>query len=216
MRRGPYLLDADGRLFDLLKDPGQRNACNEQHPDVVQEMQEKVENWKVDVLKSAKPRRPFLLGHPQRSWASLPAQDGKCGGPNVVRSNSAPNCSFFTKIQSPEDRIRWEVEVLQAGEYRIDAMMTVPKEAIGSSICVRIGQQECIGVLREAHDAKLYGDGNDRVPRNTESLMKRFATFNLGILPLGAFAGEVEVRLAEPLASGAFLELQGLDFERLK
>lgn len=216
MRRGPYLLDADGRLFDLLKDPGQRNACNEQHPDIVQEMQGKVENWKVDVLKSAKPRRPFLLGHPQRSWASLPAQDGKCGGPNVVRSNTAPNCSFFTKIQSPEDRIRWEVEVLQAGEYRIDAMMTVPKEAIGSSICVRIGQQECIGVLREAHDAKLYGDGNDRVPRNTESLMKRFATFNLGILPLEAFAGEVEVRLAEPLASGAFLELQGLDFERLK
>ncbi len=216
MRRGPYLLDADGRLFDLFKDPGQRNACNEQYLEVVQQMQEKVEKWKVDVLKSAKPRRPFLLGHPQRSWATLPAQDGKCGGPNVVRSNTAPNCSFFTKIQSPEDRIRWEVEVLQAGEYRIEAMMTVPKEAIGASLCVKIGERECVGVLREAHDAKLYGDGNDRVPRNTESLMKRFASFELGVLPLEVLVGEVEVRLAEPLAAGAFLELQGLDFERLK
>ncbi|MFM8486830.1 MAG: N-acetylgalactosamine 6-sulfate sulfatase, partial [Bacteroidota bacterium] len=109
MRRGPYLLDADGKLFDLIADPGQRKECNEQYPDVVQQMQEKVEKWRVDVLKSAKPRRPFLIGHLQRSWASLPAQDGKCAGPNVVRSNTAPNCSYFTRIHSPEDRVRWEV-----------------------------------------------------------------------------------------------------------
>lgn len=216
MRRGSYVLAADGKLFDLSKDPGQSSACNEQYPDVVQQMQERVEKWKVDVLKSAKPRRPFLLGHPQRSWANLPAQDGKCGGPNVVRSNTAPNCSFFTMIRSPEDRIRWEVEVLQAGEYRIEAMLTVPKEAIGSSLCVRIGERECIGVLREAHDSKLYGDGNDRVPRNTESLMKRFASFELGSVFLDAGAGEIEVQLTGPLAEGVGLDLQGLDFELLK
>lgn len=216
MRRGPYLLDADGKLFDLLADPGQRKESNELYPDIVRQMKEEVEKWRGGVLKSAKPRRPFLIGHPQRPWAILPAQDGKCSGPQVVRSNTAPNCSYFTRIESSEDRVRWDVEVLQSGAYRIDAMLTVPPEAIGSSLRVRIGGRECVGVLQESHESQLIGESNDRVPRNTESLMKRFASFEIGVLAMEAGVGEIEVQLTESLAEGIGLELQELDFELLK
>jgi hypothetical protein len=216
MRRGPYLLDADGKLFDLLADPGQRKESNELYPDIVRQMKEEVEKWRGGVLKSAKPRRPFPIGHPQRPWAILPAQDGKCSGPQVVRSNTAPNCSYFTRIESSEDRVRWDVEVLQSGAYRIDAMLTVPPEAIGSSLRVRIGGRECVGVLQESHESQLIGESNDRVPRNTESLMKRFASFEIGVLAMEAGVGEIEVQLTESLAEGIGLELQELDFELLK
>jgi hypothetical protein len=95
-------------------------------------------------------------------------------------------------------------------------MLTVPPEAIGSSLRVRIGGRECVGVLQESHESQLIGESNDRVPRNTESWMKRFASFEIGVLAMEAGVGEIEVQLTESLAEGIGLELQELDFELLK
>lgn len=214
MREGQYLLDADGKLFDVANDLGQHRDLSQQFQRQTESMKEAVQQWKDDVLKSAKPRRPFLIGHQARTLTILPAQDGKCSGPSVVRSNTAPNCSYFTKILTPEDRCRWDVEVLTPATYTVRLQMTVPPEALGKSVQVRIADQTCTGVLSESFVSDPYGSSNDRVPRKTESLMKRFASITIGSIALEKGAGVLEVALVDPLENSNYIELKGVELAR--
>ena len=213
MREGAYLLDAEGKLFDVLNDLGQHSDLSEQLPQQTESMKEAVNRWREDVLKSAKPRRPFLIGHQSRPKSLLPAQDGKCSGPSVVRSNTAPNCSYFTKLKTPEDRCRWEVEILHEGTYTVRLQMTVPTDALGKSIQVKIGDKRCEGVLSESFISEPYGSSNDRVTRKTESLMKRFASIQIGTITLEPGIGDLEVALVEPLENSAGVEWQGVELQ---
>jgi hypothetical protein len=92
--------------------------------------------------------------------------------------------------------------------------MTVPPEALGKSVQVRIADQTCTGVLSESFVSDPYGSSNDRVPRKTESLMKRFASITIGSIALEKGAGVLEVALVDPLENSNYIELKGVELAR--
>ena len=211
MRQGKYLLDAQGDLFDLLEDPGQNRPITQREPELVNQMKSSVGTWRNEVLLSAESRRPFLIGHPDRSIAELPAQDGKCQGPFVRRSDTAPNCSYFTRIRSPEDVLEWDVEALQPGRYRIVVNYTAPQEAVGASLGIAFGDREISGVIPSAFTCVPRGEENDRYPRKSESFLKDFGSFELGSLDLQPNRSSFKVRLKNGLPGDSFIEIQGIE-----
>jgi len=214
MRQGPYLLDPDGSLFNVVNDPTQQSNLAESEATIRQSMSEAVQRWREEVLRSAQANRPFIIGHPKRPVATLPAQDGKCKGPTVKRSDTAPNCSFFTNIRSTEDRLTWEIEPLQTGTYSVWISYTASAEAVGKHLKISVLDDELTNAIQTAFDSPLRGKENDRVQRKSESLMKDFKQVKLGVMNLKAQRGSCEIRLTDPITEGGFIEIQSVEFRK--
>lgn len=212
MRQDLYLLDPDNALFDLINDPSQQRDLAQSEPEKVASMANDVKRWREQVLRSAQTNRPFLVGHPQRPIAILPAQDGKCKGPSVKRSDTAPNCSFFTNIRTPEDSVFWDLEVIQPGSYSVWIHYTASESAVGKKIKMTFAENEIIGSIDSAYASPLRGDKNDRVTRKSESLMKDFQISKLGSFRPSAKQGMCELRLLEPIEPSGLIEIQAIEF----
>jgi hypothetical protein len=197
-----FRLDATGQLFDLSKDPGQKQNVAADHLEATKRLSEAVDRWKRAVLGELPKSdgRPFPVGFAEFPRAVLPARDGVPHG-GVKRSAPAPNCSFFTHWTKPDDRMTWEVEVNTAGRYKAIVHYTCPKTDVGSVVELTLGKAKWGGAIAEAHDSPLRGKEQDRVPRRGESYVKDFRPLSLGVVELPA--GKATLTLRATKVAGA-------------
>jgi hypothetical protein len=193
VRTQRYRLDPTGKLYDMTADPGQDRDVAKENPEITAKLTETVAEWKREVLPKAKDDRPFPVGHADFRTAFLPARDGVPSG-NVRRSANAPNCSYLTNWVSADDRITWDIDVLNAGEYEAVVYYTCPRKDIGSTVELRLNESRVQGKVTEPHDPPLVGAEFDRVPRSGESYVKEFKPLRLGVFRLAKGRGQLTLR----------------------
>jgi len=184
VRSQKYRLDNENQLFDIDKDPGQRNDISEKHPKVTKNLIQAKEKWKDEVLAELpqKDPRPFLIGDPNYSYTQIPARDGIAHG-NIKRSNQWPNCSFFTNWNNLQDSITWESEVMADGDFEVEIYYTCPTGDVGSTVELSFNNSRLITKITKANDSKIKGMEYDRVPR-IESYVKDFKPMTMGTIHL--------------------------------
>ena len=194
VRTQQYRLDHAGQLFDMVNDPGQSKPITNQQPSVALELQAYVDKWKAELLTGLKDSdRPFTIGHPDFPLTQLPARDGQPHG-SIQRSNKAPNCSYFTNWKNTEDTMIWPVEVLAAGNFEVEMYYTCPESLVGAEVELTLGESQLRASIEVANDPPQIGAQHDRVPRDTESLVKDFKPLQLGVVHLEAGEGELTLR----------------------
>jgi arylsulfatase A-like enzyme len=192
-----YRLDAEGRLYDMIGDPGQARNVAADHPDVTARLKTEVASWSAELLPGLKDdRRPFPVGHVEFPITWLPARDGVPHG-HVERSGRAPNCSFFTNWTSTDDTMTWDVEVATAGQYEVIVDYTCALENVGATIELSLNESRLRGRVTEAHDPPLRGREHDRVDRGPESYVKDFKPLRLGTIDLERGRGLLTLRAIE-------------------
>ena len=194
IRTATHRLDHQGRLYDMLADPGQTTDVTKAQPEVAARLKRFARKWRQDVLEAVPDDdvQRFPVGFPGAPQTELPARDGHGVG-NVARSGRAPNCSFFTGWTSPEDRIEWTVDVLTPGRYEAVIWYTCPDGDTGARIeltCLADGEQatntaRTRATVRDAWDPPL-NTGEDKVDRGAESYDKPFRPLSLGDIDLPA------------------------------
>ena len=178
-RNSQYRLDAQGRLYDMVDDPGQHNDISNEKPEIREAMLEAVYEWESAVLPDPDIEdRPFTVGHPEARQTHLPARDG-VGKGGVKRSNRWPNSSFFTNWTHPDDKIVWDIEVVAEGFFDVEIHYTCHPEHVGSRFDLSFGTSRVFGKITEGHDPPLRGMENDRVERE-ESYVKTFRPLQIG------------------------------------
>ncbi|MCH8830249.1 MAG: sulfatase-like hydrolase/transferase, partial [Planctomycetes bacterium] len=195
VRTQRYRLDNAGKLFDMVKDPGQRKDVSKAQPEIATRLRKAVAGWRKDVLAELNPKskRPFPVGYRKFPVTHLPARDGVPHG-NVRRSARAPNCSFFKNWTSTNDRITWDVEVNTTGRYEAVVYYTCPKEDVGSTIELSFNGSRIQGKVAAAHNPPLRGAENDRTSRGSESFVKEFRPLRLGVVSLKKGRGPLMLR----------------------
>lgn len=194
VRSQRYRLDADGRLFDLEKDPGQQRNLAPSLPQVRDRLARAKADWQRELLAPlGDDDRPFTVGYRQFPTTPLPARDGVPQG-GIRRSASAPNCSFFENWTRTDDRITWDIEVATAGRYSVVMEYTCPESEVGSRIELTFQSSRLEGRVTEAHDPPLKGAEHDRVPRQGESYVKDFRPLRLGSIELPRGRGLLTLR----------------------
>jgi hypothetical protein len=184
VRTQRYRLDNTGKLFDMQTDPGQDHDISKDKPKVADRLRKAVAKWKQEVLpKSRKDDRPFTVGYPEFPATLLPARDGVPHG-NIRRSGKAPNCSYFTNWIGKKDKITWDIEVANTGQYEAVIFYTCPINEIGSTIELSFKQNKIHGKVTEPHDPPAVGAEFDRVDRGSESFVKDFRPLSLGTFRL--------------------------------
>jgi len=192
-RTQQYRLDHQGKLFDMIEDPGQYTDVAKKQPEVAARLKKAVAAFKAQIPPGySKDNRPFLLGHSDYQYTQIPARDGTAHG-NITRSNRFPNNSFFTNWTSVDDKITWNVQVAAAGKYEVVVYYTCPAADVGSTIELSFGENRLSGKIVEAHDPPLRGGENDRVERK-ESYVKDFRPLKLGTIHLEKGHGELTLR----------------------
>lgn len=203
VRTQRYRFDAQGKLFDMLADPGQRTDAAKTHPEVATRLGEAVAKWKGELLPGlGEENRAYTVGYRAFPVTCLPARDGVPHG-NVRRSAKAPNCSFFEGWSTAVDCITWDVEVATAGRYEATIDHTCAAANVGCTVEMAFLDASIRKKVTEAHDPPLYGMEHDRCPRGTESYVKDFKALNLGIIELKKGLGELTLRAPEIPGKGA-------------
>jgi len=132
------------------------------------------------------------VGYEGARLTQVPARDG-VGHGNIERSNRFPNDSFFENWTSVDDFISWECEVGASGIYRAEIFYSCPKEDVGSTVELVLGDSTLTGEITVPHDPPLTGMENDRFKR-TESYVKDFRRMTLGEIQLEEGEGTLMLR----------------------
>ena len=207
LRDQRFMLDKDGRLFDLIKDPGQRIDLSKDHPEVLHKMMDSKAEWEREVLSAlnTNERRPFPVGHPDATITPLPARDGIPHG-GIQRSNLYPNSSFFTHWTSTSDSITWDIEVLEEGDYAVGVYYTCTKENTGSTLELSFQGQSLQTRITQAHDSPPIGKADDRVVR-PGSYEKDFKLMSLGTIKLRKDTGPMTLKALD-VAAGEVMDFR--------
>jgi len=215
VRSQQYRLDFENRLYDMIADPGQYDDISSENQDIHDYLVHAKVAWENEVLAELPvvDSRTFPLGHPDAKYTQIPARDGVAHG-NIRRSNQYPNCSFFTNWISKEDKITWDIEVLEEGEFDVVIYYTCNSENTGSSFVLSFNNNKLEGRITEAHDPPLTGMENDRVER-IESYVKDFKPLHLGQMQLDKGKGVMALQALE-IPGKKVMDFRLLMFERIE
>ncbi|MEO0453638.1 MAG: arylsulfatase [Verrucomicrobiota bacterium] len=178
-----FRMDEKGQLYDMVKDRGQTSPVNQEFPEIADQLEQAVEDFRTQVMGEKKTIRPFLVGHPGAKYHHLPARDAVATG-QIQRSSWHANCTFFTNWTSTGEKITWNGEVPAEGHFKVTVYYTCPESDLGSEVVFRAGKRELSFTISEAHDPPLVGEAQDRAPR-TESYVKDFKALEIGTIFLG-------------------------------
>jgi len=216
VRTQRHRLDDQGRLFDMLADPGQTTPKNDRDPETAARLAAAVTAWRQDVFSIAesaaantdadgrkkKPAgnavdpRPIPVGYREFPITMLPARDGEPLG-RVRRSSGAPNCSYFVNWMDRDDSMVWRVDVHTTGRYEVVIDYTCPEPDAGSLIELSCGSSRLTGRVTPGWDPPLYTN-QDTLPRPpAESTMKEFRPLKLGEVNLVKGQASLKLRALE-------------------
>ncbi len=213
VRTQTHRLDHQGKLFDMITDPGQTTPVTSKQSDIAERLKRAVDDWRNDVFEKARERsqpkqrdavdpRPLPVGYREFPITMLPARDGEPKG-GVQRSSNAPNCSYFVNWKNPEDSMVWLIDVQTAGRYDVVIDYTCPDADAGSLIELSAGKNRLTGRVTPGWDPPLYTN-QDTLPRPpAESQMKEFRPLKLGVLTLES--GEQPLTLKALEIPGAYV-----------
>lgn len=218
-----YRLDNNGNLFDIQSDPGQTKALNNTLPDVLSELSSEVQRWRQEMNEalgaqlvgatSGVDPRPFPVGYREFPITMLPARDGEPNG-TIRRSSAAPNCSYFVNWSSPDDSATWNIEVVEAGRFRVAIDYTCAEKNKGVELVFRFAGTEFRGRVDKSWDPPLFTN-QDTLPRpDSESPMKPFQTLELGEWQLPAATGSLVLTAGEIPGDGV-VDLRRIILERI-
>ncbi len=211
VRTQTHRLDHEGKLFDMIADPGQTTPVNDRLPELTAELTAAVKSWQREMFgasdttakSTAKLKngnavdpRPITVGYREFPITMLPARDGEPRG-GVKRSSGAPNCSYFVDWTSMDDRMVWLLDVHTAGRYDVTIDYTCRIPDVGSTIELSFNGARLSGKVTPGWDPPL-NTNQDTLPRPAgESQMKEFRTLNLGQVDFPAGVGLCTLRALE-------------------
>ncbi len=197
VRSQRFRFDAEGRLFNIGLDRGQRKDVSAKYPEITAEMQDLARQYREEMeVEFARNRnRPFHVGF--ASSTMLPARDGQEHG-DVQRSVKSPNNSFFNKWKSKDASITWHVDVASTGEYEVILRYTCAAGDEGLTMRLTaelLGQPVhfTAAPVVQVFDPPLYDKSKERV-KKSHYFVKDFQTLSLGKLQLPK--GECTLRLS--------------------
>ena len=124
----------EDQLFDMQDDSSQTKNIAANEPDVFRHLQSKFDEWLTTVVPDETPREPIPVGYAAAPRIELPSVEARfAGSPRFHNSNGFAH-DWITGWNKTTDRIWWELNVVNAGEYVVTLSYACRQEDIGSRV----------------------------------------------------------------------------------
>jgi arylsulfatase A-like enzyme len=130
VRNQQYLLTMKGKdkaLFDLVEDPGQKFNLISDFQETADALESKYLDWFLEMTEDGIEPPLIQVGHAKVPHVHLPAPDGKLYGNVAYKGQMGWANDWFVGFQSDQDKVAWELLVVEETEYEIFAEMTNSK-----------------------------------------------------------------------------------------
>jgi arylsulfatase A-like enzyme len=209
-----YRMHSNGQLYDIDNDPRELNDIAKNEPDLAKRLMAEIDRWTQSWnAESARPARPFTVGHPEAEWTQLPARDATFSGA-IKRSNRFPNCTYLLNWKDTESAIRWDVEVLHPGTFEVQMYYACPKEDVGATIELTDGEATLSSTITHPVESPLVGAEHDRVERQ-EGYVRWWQPTTMGKITLDAGPKTLTLR-AKQIPGSQAAEMRLLMLRRLE
>jgi arylsulfatase A-like enzyme len=198
VRTQRYNLVNGTELYDIEQDPGEQNNIAANHPQMVSELKTRYEAWFAACMAARGFEQfPLPVGYAEENPVYLPATRATFTGKLRYNGKFGYSHDWITDWIEPADVIRWEVDVVEAGNYQVDAQYLCPESSIGSRVELRAGAASCQTTVNVATEVEPMPDRNlVLLERNVLMPWKRL---RLGELRLPKGKSTLELRcLAKP------------------
>jgi len=172
----------DTMLFDMQNDPSQKVNIALSNPVETQALASAYSEWFTDVTESFKPDTEIRLGFKGESLAYLPAHEAGFSGEISYMEGHGWAHDWLVNWKNIQDSIYWNVVVDQNSEFNIELLYSCPKENIGATITLEVGDKNLQKQISDAHDPE-YLPSPDRIKR-IEVYEKEWAMLDVGSISL--------------------------------
>ena len=202
----------EDELYDMRADPGQLTNVASRFPQITQELGDSFKSWFQDVTSQGLEIPPVPVGANEFLTVRAPAHESRFEGQVKFKGGQGWANDWLTNWTSTKDRIFWDLDVLNSGEYEVALLYTCPASDVGSVIEIRIQDQSRTVTIDTAHDpGPLHSP--DLIERK-EVYEKNWAKLPLGIFKLKQGACSMTMR-ALKLPGDQVMEVKAAIIKRL-
>lgn len=194
-------------LYDMQADPRQQTNVAARYPEVVRDLSSQYESWFRDVTERELQIPPVPVGSPKFPVVTAPAHESRFEGNVKFMGRAGWANDWFTNWTSTEDQIFWDLDVLNPGLYRVEALYTCPESDVGALVEVSIQEQRRSFEILKAHDPDPI-PSPDHIERK-EVYEKRWATALVGDFRLQSGRSALQLQ-AKKIPGAQVGEIKGL------
>jgi arylsulfatase A len=157
------LLKEGVELYDLNNDPNQTQNLAESQPEITAGLMADYVTWWKEVSSNLNLNRPIPISNeaPQILLAGYEATFS--GGIKFYEGHGWAQ-DWLTNWKEPNDKISWNLEVIDPGIYEVMLEYNASKDQIGSELILQQSGEEITFEITEAFEGKLI-PSPDRIPR---------------------------------------------------
>jgi len=200
-------------LYDMDKDPGERNNVAAAYPEKVRELRAAYEAWyREAAAQCGFTRRPIPVGYPEENPVVLPAPQCYFRGALKFFGGAGYAHDWITNWANTDDSVYWDIAVVRAGSYEVSLSYLCAKEDLGSKLAVTAGEATVEDTIRQP-TSMAPRPNRDLIPR-TETPEMHWGTLVLGSLRLPQGRQQLTVKaLSKP--GRAVMDLKSVSLRRL-
>ncbi|MEL6973701.1 MAG: hypothetical protein AAFO02_26365, partial [Bacteroidota bacterium] len=209
-----WVLDRDSsvKLYDMQNDPEQRENIAAQNPEVVGQLGADYQQMFAAVTTETTFPPPIPVGYEAAKQTRLPAIEAfKTEGNLRYKEGHAWANDWLINWTDTEDRITWEIEVVEAGNYQVEVEYVLSKEQLGSVIAISGGNETLTKTITKAFYPSPI-PSPDRIERK-EVYEKEWAKLSMGELWLETGVQQIELA-AIKVAKEEVMELKSVYLTR--
>ncbi len=212
-KRYRYVLtNQEETFFDLINDPGQKKDISKANPEQFESHRTAYRQWFEDVSKNWEIVSLIPCGYSEFPITHLHAVQSKPSG-EIKFHGRGFHHDWIINWVDPKDDIKWNIDVVESGRYRVAIKYTCPEKDIGSKIRISVGGKSLTATVDKAYDPDLFPN-RDRAPRSGE-IEKPWATLEVGHLNLKKGVDTLTLS-ADHMPGSQVMEVREVILERIE
>ena len=199
-------------LYDLQSDPSQRRDVSDEFPAIVEKMSTAYEDWFTEVTSELQGRKLIPVGYTESLTTTLPVTESYFDGNVLFKGKSGWSNDWLTNWNNTDDKIWWELDVVNEGSFEVILEYTLKKENVGTQVQV-LGGLKTIDVQFDEDFDPEFKPSPDRVVRG-EVYEKEWARKLVGLIELKKGKTKIELK-ARVIPGEESIELKSLILKKI-
>ncbi|MEM7601572.1 MAG: sulfatase-like hydrolase/transferase [Verrucomicrobiota bacterium] len=175
------LTNQEETLFDLINDPSQKKDISEANLEQFERHRAAYRQWFEDVSQDWEIVSLIPCGYSDFPITRLQAVQSEPSGKLRFHGRGFHHDWLINWID-PNDDMKWDINVVESGRYRVAIKYSCPEKDIGSQVRISVQGESIEAVVDRPYNPDFFPN-YDRAPRSGE-IEKPWATLEIGHLNL--------------------------------